>query len=79
MFDNLEKHLPVVRELIANKVLPQLKDKSREILQDNKKLEPILAKTYDLLPLTVRLIVGKDKFVFFCINQKDKIFPSTMI
>lgn len=74
---DFEKQLPVIKELLLDRLLPEIKTKGVDIFKDDKKLKPLLGKLHGFLPLAVRLIMGEESFVKFCLTHKKKLFPSS--
>lgn len=63
-------------ELVANelpKILQKLKDKGIEMASDDERLLVVLEKAYELLPTPVRLVVKRDTFFKFCLENKNKL------
>jgi hypothetical protein len=76
MIDQLEKHLPLVRSLLFDKVLPGLASKGADFLSNDKNLIPILQKVHEMLPFPVRILVKQEDFVRFCLKHKTVLFPN---
>jgi len=73
---SLEKHLPLIKNLFTEKILSGITTTGVDIIKDDKKLKPLLAKVHGFLPLPVRLVVGEDSFVKFCLTHKKSLFPA---
>ena len=58
--------------------IPKLRSKVDEILKKSGQgieaygAEKLFGEVYDLLPLAVRLVIKKDKFVSFCIANQNQ-------
>lgn len=73
---SLEEYLPLIKKQFAEKILPGIATTGVDLIKDDKKLKPLLAKVHGFLPLPVRLVVGEDSFVKFCLTHKKSLFPA---
>ena len=77
-----------IEEMLRTKLLPKLEEKKAQLVEfvrekigndtltgisDPAKLQDIFAKLHGLLPLPVRLLLKKEKFIDYCLKNKEKI------
>jgi len=58
MIEVLEKQIPVIRDFLMNKILPEVKGRGVDLLQNEKQLRAVFSKAYGVLPFAVKLVVG---------------------
>lgn len=64
--EELKKHLPEIKKNVKK----SFKNLSKNALNNEKVMETVFRKSYQFLPLPVRLIVDQDKYVKFCFQNK---------
>lgn len=79
MLELLEEHIPYIRDTIKLKILPEINGHGNDWVENEKQLRTILIRAYGVLPFSVKLVVGQEKFVWFCLTQQSKIFPDVKI
>lgn len=65
----LESNWPVIEKTVTNGLVGIASEK----LADDHLLESSIEKVYELLPMPLRLIVGRDRFVGYCMKHRDPI------
>lgn len=65
----LEKNWPVIEKIVTNGLVGIATEK----LADDHLLESAIEKAYEMLPMPIRLIVGRDRFVSYCMRHRDPI------
>lgn len=65
----LEKHWPVVEKLIVEGLIGI----SEEKLKDQMFLEATFGKVYEFLPIAVRVIMERDKFIGYCLRHQEPL------
>lgn len=69
----LETQIPLIKKLLVERVGPDTLAK----LRSTASLTVAVGGIYEFLPTPVRLVVGRDLFVSFCVSNLDKILPQT--
>ena len=69
--DNLKEVFALTRRLLINKVGP-LNDR---LVQDDTLLEKALGEVHKFLPLPVRLILWKKRYIQFILTNRDRLIP----
>jgi len=69
--DNLREVFALTRRLLIDKVGP-LNDR---LVQDDALLEKALGKVHKFLPLPVRLILWKKRYIQFILTNRDRLTP----
>lgn len=64
-----EKYGPTIEKIVVNGLI----DIAEEKLQDEIFLRSSLEKAYELLPVSVRLVISRDVFFDFCVARKEPI------
>ena len=70
----IRPHLAAVQASVK-KQLANAKGKSKEVIQNDEQFSGILETAYDALPFMVRLAVKKEKFIAFCMHNRDLFIP----
>lgn len=65
----LEKNWPAIEKTVTNGLVGIAAEK----LADDHLLESAMEKAYEMLPMPIRLIVGRDRFVGYCMRHRDPI------
>lgn len=65
----LEKNWPVIEKTVTQGLVGIASEK----LADDHLLESAIEKAYEMLPMPIRLIVGRDRFVGYCMRHRDPI------
>lgn len=65
----LEEYLPKIRAIVQSKI----GSLAQEVVQNDESMSLIFSKLYEALPLAVRLVIKQDKFVAFCMENRDKL------
>ena len=66
IFAQIEKEIP--------KILAKVSQKSSDFLTNEKSHKNAFVLGYEFLPLVIRLLISEDKFVNFCMENKEKFF-----
>lgn len=64
-----EKHGSTIEKIVVNGLI----DIAEEKLQDETFLRSSLDKIYELLPVSVRLVISREAFFNFCVARKEPI------
>jgi hypothetical protein len=67
----LEKQIPLIRSLWAEKISPAMLAGLRNQLA----VAALIGSLYEFLPTPIRLVVNRDIFVSYCLRNLDKILP----
>lgn len=62
----MQKHWPVVEKLLVEGLLGVAEEK----LRDTESVVYVFDKVYEALPIAVRLLVGRDKFIGYCVSHQ---------
>jgi len=65
----LEKHWPTIERVLTNGLVGAAEDK----LRDEVFLQNSFEKVYELLPVAVRFLVNRDKFIGYCMSHREPI------
>jgi hypothetical protein len=68
-----EKEIAELFNKEVPKILEKLKAKGIDILSDEDNIKLVLEKSYELLPTPVRLMVKRDSFIAFGMDNKNKL------
>lgn len=71
--DVLEKHIPSIRGLLSEKIGPV----TLAALRGKATLGVAVGSAYEFLPLAVRIVVPRQVFVDFVVENLDRILPKT--
>lgn len=71
----LGKHWSKIEKLLYERLIVVAENK----LHDDKSLELIFEKAYEVMPAPVRLILSRDRFVLFCLERKDMILEKLLL
>lgn len=72
--DVLEKHIPAIRNLLSEKIGPA----TLATLRGKATLGVAVGSAYEFLPVAVRIIVPRQIFVDFVVENLDRILPKTI-
>jgi hypothetical protein len=67
----LEKQIPFIKQLFMEKINPS----ALTTLRSEAAMAAMVGGLYEFLPTPVRLVINRDVFVHFCVNNLDKILP----
>lgn len=67
--DYFEQNWPRIESVIVSGFLTVTEDK----LKDDKIMEALLDKTYEVLPIAIRLVLPRAKFVEFSMKNRDSL------
>lgn len=62
----MQKHWPTVERLLVEGLLGIAEEK----LRDTESVVYVFDKVYEALPIAVRLLVGRDKFIGYCVSHQ---------
>ncbi|WP_166253334.1 hypothetical protein [Marinobacter salicampi] len=62
----MQKHWPVVEKLLVEGLLGTAEEK----LRDTESVVYVFDKVYEALPMAIRLLVGRDKFIGYCVSHQ---------
>jgi len=68
--DQIAEFWPKIEKLMIEKALPLVEDK----LKDDCDLEILFNKSFELLPIAIRLLTNRDKFLKFCMLKKESVY-----
>jgi uncharacterized protein len=71
--DVLEKHIPAIRGLLSDKIGPA----TLSTLRGKATLGVAVGSAYEFLPLALRIVVPRQVFVDFVVENLDRILPKT--
>ena len=71
--DMLEQQLPKVQALVS----AQLGSRGREIAADEALLTRCFGNAYEFLPAPVRMLVKRERFVAFCLDNRHRLVPAS--
>jgi|GEM_PF-104671 len=71
--DVLEKHIPAIRSLLSDKIGPA----TLSTLRGKATLGVAVSSAYEFLPIAVRIVVPRQIFVDFVVENLDRILPKT--
>lgn len=71
--DVLEKHIPAIRSLLSDKIGPV----TLSALRGKTSLGLAVGSAYEFLPLAVRIVVPRQVFIDFVVENLDRILPKT--
>lgn len=66
----LNQYLPKIQQIFQQHIKPGVLTAA----QNDNVLQPVCKLAYSTLPFPVRLIVSEDRFVEFCLTNRDKLF-----
>ena len=67
--DFIEQNWPKIENMLINSLLTVTEEK----LKDDATLEVLLGKAYEVLPIVVRLVLPREKFVEFSMKKRDSL------
>lgn len=70
----LNQYLPKIQQVFQAHIKPGVLTAA----QNDSVLQPVCKLAYITLPFPVRLVVSEDKFVDFCLTNRDKLVAPAM-
>ncbi len=71
--DPLKNYLPQIQQIIQQKVLPLLSLRTLTQSIGEDRMEATFHMAYEFLPAPIRLMIGQEAFVRFCMNHRTHL------